>query len=117
MILTYLKNEPHKYKELRFLHEYEISTLRPIVNSAIGRRLVSNGLKAAIQNKDLNSITQLVFFIKENQILAHISPMNVKFLIMGQEYTIILTLLHNNLQVRLPLSVLKKHKTLKKVMT
>lgn len=44
-------------------------------------------------------------------------PGNVKFLMLQQEHTIIMTLLHSNMQVSLPIMKIKPAKTLRRVLT
>jgi hypothetical protein len=117
MIQNTIKQDPEKYHQLNFLLEFKIRTLTPCLNLAVGRRLTSHALQAACHNVDLRAITELVTFIKLHQILVHISPVDVKFLILNQEYAIIMTLVHNLIQVRLPIAKLKKATTLRKVMT
>jgi len=60
---------------------------------------------------------ELVKFIKENQILVYINPQDVKFLILEQEFTIIMTLCQYDVQVRLLIVKMKKAKTMKKLVT
>ena len=117
MIQSTIKQDPQKYHQLKFLLEFKIRTFIPCLNLAIGRRVTSHALQAACHNVDLRAITDLVAFVKLHKILAHISPVDVKFLILNQEYAIIMTLVHNQIQVRLPISNLKKATTLRKVMS
>jgi hypothetical protein len=95
MIKTTIKKDPKKYHKLKFLLEFKIRTFTPCLNLAVGRKITSNALQAACQNVDLRAITELVDFIKLHKILVHISPVDVKFLILNQEYAIIMTIVHN----------------------
>jgi hypothetical protein len=49
--------------------------------------------------------------------LVHISPADVKFLILEQQYAIIMTLCQYNVQVRLLISKMKRARTMKKIVT
>ena len=97
--------------------EFKIRSFTPSLNLAVGRRVISHALQAACHKFDLRSITELVAFIKLHKILVHISPVDIKLLILNQEYAIIMILVHNQIQVRLPMVNLKKATTLRKVMS
>lgn len=82
-----------------------------------GRLLISHGLQAAVVSADIKSVATICTFVKKEMILVHISPSNVKELIMKEQYTIIMLLLHNRIQVNLPTAKLKRSRTFKKVLT
>ena len=114
MIKTTIKQDPKKYHKLKFLLEFKIRTFTPCLNLAVGRRITSHALQAACQNVDLRAITELVDFIKLHQIIVHISPVDVKFLILNQEYAIIMTIVHNQIQVNFQFQNWKKQQLCEK---
>lgn len=82
-VLAFLNRDPEAFSELKWLHEYKIRTLMPLLTTAVGRRLMSHALQAACVSTDIPLITELLTFIKKNQILVYLAPANIKFLILN----------------------------------
>lgn len=112
-----MKQDPMRYLGLDFLFKTKIRQFTRQMNSQVGRRLMSHAIQAACQTKDLSSLMELVKYIQDDYILVHISPYDVKFLVLEQEFAIIMTLCQYNVQVRMPISKIKRAKTMKKVVT
>ena len=117
MLQSTIKQDPQNYNQLNFLLEFEICSFTPYLSLAVGRRVTSHALQAACHKVDLRAITELVAFIKLQRILVHISPVDIKLLILNQEYAMIMTLVKNQIQIRLPIQNLKKATTLRKMMS
>ena len=98
-----MREEPERYRPLEYLQNTKVRLFTNKLKTRVGRRLVSHALQGAIRTRDLAAVNELVVYIKNEQIMVHIKPSDVKFLIMEQEHAIILTLLHYNIQVRLQL--------------
>ena len=101
--------------ELQYVREYSIEQFKLVIVGAQGRKLLSHAIQAAVFNLNYEAIATLLDLIKYNQVLAHISPSNVKALMYGQEYQVIAMLINSSIQLRVPFKT--KSKQLQRMIT
>jgi len=83
--------------ELQYVREYDLEQFKNVIIGSQGRKLLSHAIQAAIFNLNYEAIATLLDFIKYNQVLAHVSPNNVKSLMYGQEFQVIALLINSSI--------------------
>lgn len=58
-----MKQDPARYTTLAWLHKTKIRQFTRQMSTAIGRKLMSHAMQAAVKTKDLSSLTELVKYI------------------------------------------------------
>jgi hypothetical protein len=79
-MVDFFKSDPVKYKRFNFIVDVKMRWFADQLKTHVGRPLVNQALQGACQLKDLASVTFIVEHIKQEQIIAHIEPIDVKFL-------------------------------------
>jgi hypothetical protein len=82
-----------------YIKELDFDELTPYLCREAGRTILSHALHASCLQGEAYEVSLLFEFIKENFIIVHVAPANLKKLIMGSKFEVIRALVANSVQV------------------